>query len=96
MWCFTPARTGQGSPDQGNGPAPWSNGHPGGALVSESLAQVMAECLRRTGQSRFLLPGETSDAVCRALGIGGMRVWQEIAPGLPSCYSLSHSRISLC
>lgn len=62
-----------------------------GQLVSESLAQVMAECLRRTGQSRFLVAGgETSDAVCRALGIGGMRVWQEIAPGLPSCYSLSH------
>jgi uncharacterized protein YgbK (DUF1537 family) len=61
-----------------------------GKLVSEGLAYVTAECLHRTGLSRFLVAGgETSDAVCSALGIRGMRVWQEIEPGLPSCYSLA-------
>jgi uncharacterized protein YgbK (DUF1537 family) len=32
--------------------------------------------------------GETSEAICRRLGIHGMRVWKEIQPGVPSCVSL--------
>ncbi len=59
-------------------------------LVSESLAEVTARTLDRTGQNRLVVAGgETSAAVCARLGIDGMRVWKEIQPGLPSCISLN-------
>ena len=46
--------------------------------------------LADTGQNRLIVAGgETSDAVCRSLGITGMRIWQEIQPGLPSCIALN-------
>jgi uncharacterized protein YgbK (DUF1537 family) len=32
--------------------------------------------------------GETSAAICRRLGVHGLRVWKEIQPGVPSCVSL--------
>ncbi len=58
-------------------------------LVSDSMAAVVADCLAKTGQTRFLVAGgDTSAAVCTHLGIRGMRVWKEIQPGVPSCYSL--------
>jgi uncharacterized protein YgbK (DUF1537 family) len=59
-------------------------------LVSESLAEVVAQVVERTGQNRLLIAGgETSAAVCRRLGVYGLHVWKEIQPGLPSCASLS-------
>lgn len=60
-----------------------------GRVVSQSLTQVVVDCLQETGQIRFLTAGgETSNAICQGLGITGMRVWKEIQPGVPSCYSL--------
>ncbi|WNQ09098.1 four-carbon acid sugar kinase family protein [Paenibacillus aurantius] len=59
-------------------------------LVSTSLAEVTAQVLARTGQTRLLVAGgDTSASLCARLGIRGMRVWKEIEPGLPSCLSLT-------
>jgi len=59
-------------------------------LVSETLAEETARALADIGQNRLVVAsGETSAAVCARLGINGMRVWQEIEPGLPSCVSLN-------
>lgn len=58
-------------------------------LVSGTLAEIAAGSQQRTGFSRLVVAGgDTSATVCRRLGISRMRVWQEIAPGLPSCLSL--------
>jgi uncharacterized protein YgbK (DUF1537 family) len=60
-------------------------------IVSESLAFVVDETLKRTKVNRLLLAGgETSASVCTRLGIDGLTVWKEIEPGLPSCISLDH------
>ena len=59
-------------------------------LVSETLAEVTARVLEKTGQNRLVVAGgETSAAVCARLGVDGMRIWKEIQPGLPSCVSLN-------
>ncbi|WP_223591776.1 four-carbon acid sugar kinase family protein [Neobacillus bataviensis] len=59
-------------------------------IVSESLALVVDETLKRTSVNRLLLAGgETSASVCNRLGIEGLTVWKEIEPGLPSCISLN-------
>ncbi len=58
--------------------------------VEETLAEIVARALQRTGGRRLLVAGgETSAAICRRLGINGLRVWREIQPGLPSCVSLT-------
>ena len=63
-----------------------------GRVVSDSLAQVTENCLNNINQTRLLVAGgETSEAVCNRLGITGMRIWREIQPGLPSCYSLEEN-----
>ena len=60
-------------------------------LISETLAEVTARVLEKTGQNRLVVAGgETSAAVCARLGVNGMRVWKEIQPGLPSCISLNN------
>ncbi|MBN2472395.1 MAG: four-carbon acid sugar kinase family protein [Anaerolineae bacterium] len=57
--------------------------------VSGAIAEVTARVLAQTAQNRLVVAGgETSAAVCEQLGVRGMRVWQEICPGLPSCISL--------
>lgn len=59
-------------------------------LVSESLADIVAQVVAHTGQNRLLIAGgETSNAVCDRLNVTGLRVWQEIQPGLPSCVTLT-------
>ncbi|MGG3468190.1 four-carbon acid sugar kinase family protein [Neobacillus pocheonensis] len=59
-------------------------------IVSQSLAFVVDETLKRTTVNRLLLAGgETSASVCSRLGIEGLTVWKEIEPGLPSCISLN-------
>lgn len=58
-------------------------------LVSDTLARVLRSVVDATGQQRLLIAGgETSAEVCEKLGISGLRIWQEIEPGLPSCLSL--------
>jgi uncharacterized protein YgbK (DUF1537 family) len=60
-------------------------------LVSFTIAEITYAVIHITGQRRFVVAGgDTSAAVCRRLGIKGMRVWEEIQPGLPSCISLSN------
>lgn len=59
-------------------------------LVTETLAEIVAQTLHETGVRRLVVAGgETSAAVCRRMGIGGLRIWKEIQPGLPSCVSLT-------
>jgi uncharacterized protein YgbK (DUF1537 family) len=61
-------------------------------LVSTTIAEITEAVIQQTGQQRFVIAGgDTSAAVCRRLGINGMRVWEEIQPGLPSCISLSNN-----
>jgi uncharacterized protein YgbK (DUF1537 family) len=58
-------------------------------LVSDALSDVIQSVVDGTGQQRLLIAGgETSAAVCAKLGIGGLSIWQEIQPGLPSCLTL--------
>jgi uncharacterized protein YgbK (DUF1537 family) len=65
-------------------------------LISETLAEVTARVLEKTGQNRLVVAGgETSAAVCARLGVNGMRVWKEIQPGLPSCISLNDPPLML-
>ena len=60
-----------------------------GRLVESSLAKIVAQVLHKSGGRRLVVAGgETSAAVCRELGVHGMRIWKEIQPGLPSCVSL--------
>ncbi|WP_106768966.1 four-carbon acid sugar kinase family protein [Paenibacillus faecalis] len=59
-------------------------------LVSDSLAEIAAGVLERTGLQRVLVAGgDTSAAFCRRMNVIGMRVWKEIQPGLPSCITLT-------
>ena len=59
-------------------------------FISETMADITCKTIEETGQHRFMIAGgDTSAAACRRLGIRGMRVWEEIQPGLPSC--LSHT-----
>lgn len=62
-------------------------------LVSDSLAEVVRRCVTQTRLRRLIVAGgDTSDAVCGKLGVGGMQVWEEIEPGIPSCYTFSSPR----
>ncbi len=59
-------------------------------LVSSSLAEAVGRAVEQCGLNRLVVAGgETSAAVCDRLGVAGMRIWQEIQPGLPSCVSLT-------
>ncbi|NMB45178.1 MAG: four-carbon acid sugar kinase family protein [Firmicutes bacterium] len=59
-------------------------------LISEALAEVVNNCVEGLGLNRLIVAGgDTSAAVCSRLGVAGMRIWQEIAPGIPSCISLT-------
>lgn len=64
--------------------------------ISEAMAEIVHSVVQETGQNRLLVAGgNTSAAVCRRMGITGMRVYEEIAPGLPSCISLTEMPIGL-
>ncbi|WP_135554117.1 four-carbon acid sugar kinase family protein [Paenibacillus cymbidii] len=65
-------------------------------LVSGAVAETIGRVLAATGQNRLVVAGgDTSAAVCARLGIRGMRVYREIAPGLPSCVSLGPNPLLL-
>jgi uncharacterized protein YgbK (DUF1537 family) len=58
--------------------------------VSAALAEAAGRAVEVAGVSRLAVAGgETSAAVCARLNVRGMRVWEEIQPGLPSCVSLT-------
>jgi len=57
-------------------------------IISDTIAKITYDVITETKQSRFVIAGgETSGAVCKAFQIKGMRVWEEIQTGLPSCVS---------
>ncbi len=58
-------------------------------IISGMLAETVARIVRKTGLRRLAVAGgDTSAAVCKALGITGMAVSEEIETGLPACISL--------
>lgn len=58
--------------------------------ITRTIASMIEEVSRLSGVRRFLIAGgETSAAVCAQLGVNGLKVVQEIEPGLPSCISLN-------
>jgi uncharacterized protein YgbK (DUF1537 family) len=60
-----------------------------GRLVGETLAEIVERAMHDAGLRRLVIAGgETSAAICRRLGVHGLRVWKEIQPGVPSCVSL--------
>lgn len=60
-------------------------------LISKAIAVISEKVIKETKQYRFVIAGgDTSATVCRRLQIKGMRVWEEIQTGLPSCVSLNH------
>jgi uncharacterized protein YgbK (DUF1537 family) len=64
--------------------------------VTDSLAEIAARSLERSGGRRLLVAGgETSAAVCTRLGVAGMQVLDEIAPGVPACVSLGAAPLLL-
>lgn len=59
-------------------------------LVSDALAEVVTAVIEQTGANRLVIAGgDTSEALCRGLGIHALRIWQTLAPGVPSCISLA-------
>jgi uncharacterized protein YgbK (DUF1537 family) len=66
-----------------------------GELIEKTLAEV-ARLLVENGLRRLLVAGgETAGAVVQALGIRGLRIGQEIAPGVPCMVTLSKEPIAL-
>jgi uncharacterized protein YgbK (DUF1537 family) len=66
-----------------------------GELIEKTLAEV-ARLLVEKGLRRLLVAGgETAGAVVQALGIKGLRIGQEIAPGVPCMVTLSQEPIAL-
>jgi uncharacterized protein YgbK (DUF1537 family) len=65
-------------------------------IVSSAIAEIVAIVVKRTGLNHLLIAGgETSAAVCEALGIYGMTIWEEIQAGLPICISLTEKPLAL-
>jgi uncharacterized protein YgbK (DUF1537 family) len=65
-------------------------------LVSDGVAEVALRCVRDLALSRLLIAGgDTAAAICSRLEIQGMRVWQEIEPGIASCISLTEHPLFL-
>ncbi len=62
-------------------------------LVSDVLAEVVTAVVEQTGTNRLVIAGgDTAEALCRRLGIHALRIWQTLAPGVPSCLSLAEPR----
>lgn len=59
------------------------------SLVSAALSQISAEIIARN-HIRLLAAcgGDTSAALCAKLGVGGMKIGEEIEAGLPVCESV--------
>lgn len=66
-----------------------------GHLVEQAMGKI-ADGLAKLGVRRLVVAGgETSGAVVTALGIGGLRVGEEIDPGVPWTASLSDPPLAL-
>ena len=59
-------------------------------LVSSSLAELVFAAGKEYQVSRFIIcGGDTSASFCSRMGIVGMKILEEIEPGLPVCESIS-------
>ncbi|WP_434098011.1 nucleotide-binding domain containing protein [Streptomyces sparsogenes] len=56
-----------------------------GALVERALARIAQGLVERGVRRLVVAGGETSGAVVQALGIRGLRIGPQIAPGVPWC-----------
>ncbi len=66
-----------------------------GQLVEEAMAAI-ARALVAVGVRRLVVAGgETAGAVCTALGIRGLRIGPQIAPGVPATVSLGEPPLAL-
>ncbi len=66
-----------------------------GDLVERAMAAI-ARGLVEAGVRRLVVAGgETSGAVCTALGIRALRIGPQIAPGVPATVSLGHPPLAL-
>ncbi len=67
-----------------------------GERISNSLARTAQAIMARVmPQSLILAGGETSSALMRALGLGGLRVGPNIEPGIPVCVSLAKPHLGV-
>ncbi|TCP29466.1 uncharacterized protein YgbK (DUF1537 family) [Scopulibacillus darangshiensis] len=58
--------------------------------ISSSLSSIVASAAGEVKQNGLIVAGgDTSAAVCETLGIKGLRVLEELQPGLPSCITLT-------
>ena len=66
-----------------------------GALIEDCLARIAQGLVARGLRRLIVAGGETSGAVVSALGIEGLRIGPEIAPGVPWTLSLGDPEIAL-
>ncbi|MEZ5351578.1 MAG: four-carbon acid sugar kinase family protein [Bryobacteraceae bacterium] len=60
-----------------------------GLAIARAVAALTGELVRQTQPGALVVAGgETSTAVCRALGMGALRIGDNIEPGVPLCRSL--------
>jgi uncharacterized protein YgbK (DUF1537 family) len=64
--------------------------------VTAGLAEAVERALAQSGGRRLVVAGgETSAAICERLGVAGMRVLDEIQPGVPACVTLGAAPLLL-
>lgn len=66
-----------------------------GALIEDCLARIAQGLVERGLRRLIVAGGETSGAVVGALGIKGLRIGPEIAPGVPWTLSLGDPAVAL-
>lgn len=60
-----------------------------GELIEQALATLAIAALNAGRQKIIVAGGESSGAVTKALGVTHLKIGQEIAPGVPWCYTQS-------
>jgi uncharacterized protein YgbK (DUF1537 family) len=66
-----------------------------GELIEKSLAEISRRLVRKGVRRLVVAGGETSGAVVQALGIRGLRIGAEIAPGVPCTVTLGDEPMAL-
>ncbi len=66
-----------------------------GELVEKTLSEVTCLLVENGLRRLIVAGGETSGAVVQALGIEGMQIGHEIAPGIPCMVTLGKDPIAL-
>ena len=66
-----------------------------GELIESTLADIVNELTKRGLRRLVVAGGETSGAVVHSLGVEGLRIGPEIAPGVPCTVTLDKSPMAL-